>query len=140
MTDRPLYGRPTVTELVVAVREFLDEEVARTAPRLARYNARVAANVLGIVSRELAAGEADQAATDQDLRRLGFPDEAALAGAIRDGRLDDDLAEVAGVVRFVVRRRVAVAHPGYDLGAAAPAGPGVRGEGRGQPRGLDAPR
>jgi len=53
--DTPgLHGRPTARELVDAVRGFLTEDVmASTTGRLS-FHARVAANMLGIVERELA--------------------------------------------------------------------------------------
>jgi hypothetical protein len=47
------YGRPTASELVDAVREFLTDQVMPgTAGQLA-FHARVAANALAIVGREL---------------------------------------------------------------------------------------
>jgi aminoglycoside phosphotransferase (APT) family kinase protein len=50
------YGRPTASELLDAVREFLTEQVmAHTDGQLA-FHARVAANALAIVARELALG------------------------------------------------------------------------------------
>ena len=45
---------------------------------------------------------------------LGFPDEQALAAAIRAGDLDARGAEVLPVLRALVRHRLAVAHPGYE--------------------------
>jgi hypothetical protein len=48
------------------------------------------------------------------LAALGFPDEDALATAIRTGALDDRGADVLPVLRTVVRHRLSIAHPGYD--------------------------
>ena len=55
LPDTPgLHGRPTARELVDAVRGFLTEDVmVNTTGRLS-FHARVAANMLGIVERELA--------------------------------------------------------------------------------------
>jgi ketosteroid isomerase-like protein len=50
MTD---YGRPTAIELVDAVREFLDSDVRDATNGQVNFHARVAANVLRIVRREL---------------------------------------------------------------------------------------
>ncbi|WP_237571817.1 DUF6285 domain-containing protein [Mycolicibacterium lacusdiani] len=109
-----LHGRPTAAELVAAVAEFLDTEVRgkSTAPdgRLAGavdFHARVAANALRIVERELL-----DTAPDPDF--LGHGDERALAAAIRSGELDDRPADVLPVLRTLVMRRLAVAHPGYE--------------------------
>ena len=115
-----LYGRPTAAELVAAVADFLDNDVrAATGPdsRLAdagqvNFHARVAANVLRIVQRELT----DDSAADVTgrLAELGFTDEAQLAAAIRAGTLDDRADAVLPALRMLVRHRLAVAHPGYD--------------------------
>jgi hypothetical protein len=101
--------------LVAAVAEFLETDVrTSTGPnsRLAdagqvNFHARVAANVLRTVERELL----DASATP-DL--LGFGDERALAAAIRAGDLDDRRPEVEATLRTLVLHRLAVAHPGYD--------------------------
>ena len=115
-----LYGRPTAAELVAAVADFLDNDVrSATGPdgRLAdagqvNFHARVAANVLRIVERELTADSA--AEVTGRLAELGFADEAQLAAAIRAGALDDRAADVLPTLRTLVRHRLAVAHPGYD--------------------------
>ncbi|MGH9884468.1 MAG: DUF6285 domain-containing protein [bacterium] len=46
--------RPTVQELLGAVRSFLEKELMPELEGVRRFHARVAVNVLGIVSRELA--------------------------------------------------------------------------------------
>ncbi|MED5812222.1 DUF6285 domain-containing protein [Mycolicibacterium sp. 050232] len=110
-----LYGRPTAAELVAAVAEFLDTEVRDSDSVAApvKFQARVAANALRMVERELSAGKAAPAA-EAALAGLGFTDEAALAAAIRAGELDDRADEVTACLRVLVRQRLAAAHPGYD--------------------------
>ena len=109
-----LYGRPTAAELVAAVADFLDNDVrSATGPDAAQVNfhARVAANVLRIVERELldaSAGDVTAALAD-----LGFSDEAELAAAIRAGTVDDRPGDLLATLRTLVRRRLDVAHPGY---------------------------
>jgi hypothetical protein len=127
-----IYGRPTLGELVAAVRESLEDATAGRGPALSGYGARVAANVLAVVERELARGAADQRAYAGLLTRLGAADEAALAAEIRAGRRDDQLAELAGEFRAIVAARLAVAHPGY---ATPPDGLAERG-GAGEVRGC----
>lgn len=108
--------RPTATELIAAVAEFLETEVRdATGPnsRLAdlgavNFHARVAANALRIVERELL-----QAGPEPELP--GFDDEQALAKAIRSGEFDDRTAELDPMLRALVRYRLDVAHPGYHL-------------------------
>jgi hypothetical protein len=106
------HGRPVAAELVAAVAEFLETDVREATTGQVNFHARVAANALRIVERELLdQGEAECSAA---LARLGFADEDALAGAIRAGELDGRADEVLACLRTVVRHRLAVAHPGYD--------------------------
>jgi hypothetical protein len=50
------YGRPTASELLDAVREFLTDQVMPATSGQLAFHARVAANALGIVARELELG------------------------------------------------------------------------------------
>jgi hypothetical protein len=107
-----LYGRPTAAELVAAVADFLDSDVRAATDGQVSFHARVAANVLRTVERELldqTAGEVTAA-----LDELGFADETQLAAAIRAGELDGRAGDVLPCLRTLVRHRLAVAHPGYD--------------------------
>ncbi|BBU23763.1 phosphotransferase family protein [Mycobacterium xenopi] len=107
-----LYGRPTAPELVAAVAEFLETDVRQATSGRVNFHARVAANALRMVERELLAAE-DRAARTA-LARLGFTDEAELAAAIRGGDLDQRAADVTSCLRTLVKHRLAVVHPGYE--------------------------
>ena len=104
-----LNGRPTAAELVAAVAEFLDNDVRAACSGQVGFHARVAANVLRIVERELLDDTSD--VPRQALGTLGFQDEAALAAAIRAGHIGD---EALPALHALVRHRLAVAHPGYE--------------------------
>jgi aminoglycoside phosphotransferase (APT) family kinase protein len=54
------YGRPTASELLDAVRGFLTDQVMPATTGQLAFHARVAANVLGIVARELELGPLPQ--------------------------------------------------------------------------------
>ena len=105
-----IYGRPTAAELVAAVAEFLEADVREATTGQVNFHARVAANALRIVERELLDEGTDPNAA---LAELGFADEAEFAAAIRAGGLDERSADVTACLRALVRRRLAVAHPGY---------------------------
>jgi hypothetical protein len=107
-----LHGRPSAAELVAAVAEFLDGEVRSATTGAVNFHALVAANALRIVERELLDSEADTPLVALDA--LGYPDEDALAAAIRAGELDGRDTEVMACLRALVRHRLAIAHPGYD--------------------------
>ena len=107
------HDAPSVAELVVAVREFLERDVMPATEGRVQFHTRVAMNVLGMVERELTLGPAQAEAHAAALAGLGVADEADLARAIRDGALDDRQAEVLAVVRETVRAKLEVANPRY---------------------------
>src|SRR6202020_1344066 len=88
------FGRPTAAELVEAVREYLTALMERSE-NVARFEARVARNALGVAERELLLGPGFAAAHAARLADLGFADDAALATALRSGALDDEWASIA---------------------------------------------
>jgi hypothetical protein len=112
--------RPTAAELVQAVREFLEHDVmANSTDKRVQFHARVAANALGMVERELNNGrELVDAERVRATALLGHDDEVGLlerelASRIRDGSLDDRLDAVRDHVRATVREKLLVANPGY---------------------------
>lgn len=108
-----LHGRPTAAELVDAVREYLSDQVVPGTDGALSYHARVAANVLGTVGRELAAGTRPQQRRALALAGLGVHDEAELCAAIRAGSFDGDRDELVAVLAAGVVERVSVANPSY---------------------------
>jgi uncharacterized protein DUF6285 len=111
-----MYDHPTAAELIGAARMQLEQQVIPSIaePRL-RFQTLVAANVLAIVERELAAGEAHLAAAWRRAASLqGDPADqpagetlhAAVAAQAR--RLCEDIR--AGVYDDGRRRRALLAH------------------------------
>lgn len=112
------HDRPTVAELVEAVREWLESDVMTADDTRLRFHARVAANMLATVERELQLGAAQERAHAERLGGLGVADDTELAARIRDGSIDDRLDEVRAAVAAAVRDKLAVANPGYmDAGS-----------------------
>jgi Domain of unknown function (DUF6285) len=107
-----LYGRPTAAELVAAVADFLDHDVRDAVTGQVNFHARVAANALRMVQRELLAP--DGADVTAALAALGAADETGLADAIRRGALDDRSEDLMPCLRMIVSHRLAAAHPGYE--------------------------
>lgn len=101
------HGRPTAAELVAAVTEFLDSDVRGATEGQVNFHARVAANVLRIVEREL---------TGESTTTI---DEGELVAAIRGGGLDGRAGEVMTALRTLVYDRLEVAHPGYAVASVA---------------------
>lgn len=107
------HDAPSAVELVEAVREFLEGDVADATEGRVRFHARVAARALSIVERELVAADLMAAEHARRLAALGFGSDAELAAAIRSGACDDRWDEVAAAVRATVADKLAVANPGY---------------------------
>jgi hypothetical protein len=107
------HDRPTATELVEAVREFLERDVMAATEGRVQFHTRVAVNVLGMVQRELELGPEQAAAHRARLDALGFADEAELAAAIRGGDVDDRYDEIKSAVAATVTDKLKVANPRY---------------------------
>jgi hypothetical protein len=107
-----LYGRPTAAELVAAVADFLDHEVRDAVTGSVNFHARVAANALRMVQRELLAARPLEVTAALD--HLGVADESTLAEAIRSGAMDDRGDALTSCLRAIVSHRLAAAHPGYE--------------------------
>jgi len=110
---RTVHDRPTAAELIEAVREFLETDVMGSTEGRVRFHARVAANALAIVERELAAGTAAADGHGWRLAALGVADDAQLAGAIRAGDLDDRWDDVVTALAATALDKVRVANPRY---------------------------
>jgi hypothetical protein len=111
--DPSLHGRPTAIELVEAVREFLVDRVVTAELGATSYHARVAANALAIVERELAAGPDPLERRGRALGRLGIRDEADLCQQLRVGQVDLAGGEVIDVIADGVVERLSIANPGF---------------------------
>jgi aminoglycoside phosphotransferase (APT) family kinase protein len=109
------FGRPTAAELVEAVREYLERKVMETSEGAVKFEARVARNVLRTAERQLQLGPAIADAHRARLAALGFEDDAALAAAIRSGKLagDAEWAATGEALAAAARDQLLVANPGH---------------------------
>jgi aminoglycoside phosphotransferase (APT) family kinase protein len=107
------HDRPTAPELLDAVAEYLTADVLEATEGRVRFHARVAANVVALVAREIQLGPAQVDAHRARLDALGFADDAGLVEALRTGALDDRLPEIGDTVWEAVCDKVLVANPGY---------------------------
>ena len=115
-----IHDRPTLTELVASVREYLERDVMAVAGRVG-FHARVAARVLAMAERELALGPAQARAeharltellgADGDIRALTVE----LARRIRAGEVAPTDRATLDAVRASVRSKLAVANPAYAV-------------------------
>jgi hypothetical protein len=121
--------RPEAPELLDAVAEYLFADVRGAVPREDRFRVLVAANLCAVLAREWRAGEQplredlqlfqELLGEDPGPRVEDLPDavreaEERLSERLRSGGMDDRVGEVADSLRAHVRRKLAVARPGYD--------------------------
>jgi hypothetical protein len=128
-----MQARPTVHELLDAVQRFLDEEIVPNSEGRRQFVARVSANVLRMVDRELLLEDAHQtrewAALDALLGAAPLPAERTarlatlrarndeLCARIRAGAFDDgqEYAALVASVRQSVQDTLAVTDPSYGV-------------------------
>jgi len=128
-----MQDRPDARELLEAVRAFLDEQVVPALDGTRQFHARVAANVLAIVGREIAGGdEALRVEWRQLVTLLADPTSTlpetgaalvaavrtlneALATRIQTGDADDGpwRHAVLAHLRATAETRLAIANPKY---------------------------
>ncbi len=98
-------GHPQAAVLLAAVRAFLEEARAALDGRMA-FHARIAANVLAIVERELTAPDAAD-----PLAPWGGA--GAVCAGLRDGRLDPEDRALLAAMREDVLAKLAIDNPRY---------------------------
>ena len=94
-------GVPSSAELARAVREFLEQEVMPATEGSLRFHARVAANVLGQIERELQSGLPDMTG------------DIELSAAIRAGSVD--LEQAYASIRETVVAKLRISNPRHLL-------------------------
>ncbi len=108
-----LHSGPDANQLLHAVRHWLVEDLSADVQGRNRFHARVAANIVAQVERELALGPSQKRERARRLAGLGLTDGRELAGAISEGDLDPEDPAVIAAVRAEVVDRLLVANPRY---------------------------
>lgn len=115
-----MMDQPSMRELVEAVRDFLEQKAMPELKGHTAFHARVAANALSIVARELEQGP--QSAQDEleRLRNLlghgGTLEELnrELCARIRGGAFTLDTPGLAEHLTVTTREKLAIDQPGYS--------------------------
>jgi hypothetical protein len=111
---------PTAAQLVCAVRDFLEKVAGPKLEGHAAFHARVAANALAIVERELRLAPAEDAAERERLRALLGADGALeaqnreLCRRIREGALGPETPGLLAHLRATTLAKLAVDQPRYS--------------------------
>ena len=106
-----MHDRPTVAELLEAVREWVDGDVRTGTEGRLSFHARVATNALRMLERELALEPALSEAHADAAARARVRRRRELAARIRAGDLDDRLEEVRTLVAASVHDKLARRQP-----------------------------
>jgi len=117
-----MQDHPTPDELLDAVASFLREQVVPSTTGTAAYHARVAANALDIVRRQLALAPAAQQREQAALAALLAADAAtdvaqlnhALCERIASGAMTLETPGLTDVLWQITLDKLAVDQPGYD--------------------------
>jgi len=115
-----MMDQPSILELVNAVRDFIEMHAMPELKGHTAFHARVAANALGIVSRELEFGTAASEAERRRLVALLGQDgmllelNRELCARIRDGRIGLDTPGLADHLAQTSCDKVTIDQPGYD--------------------------
>jgi hypothetical protein len=118
---------PKAQELTTAVTRWIDEVRPGLDPRNA-FLARVAANVLGVIGRELTLGPAAQAAATERLTVVldyqgSFEDlNADLCRRLRAGEMTAETPGLLAALKANVLDQLAIDQPNYRHEGSAPAG------------------
>jgi hypothetical protein len=115
-----MMDQPSMRELVEAVRDFIEQKAMPELKGHTAFHARVAANALSIVMREL---ELEPRSAKDELARLqkllgrdGILDELnrELCRRIRDGAFTLDTPGLAEHLTITTRDKVAIDQPNYS--------------------------
>jgi Domain of unknown function (DUF6285) len=115
-----MMDQPSMRELVEAVRNFLEQKAIPELKGHTAFHARVAANALAIVVRQLEQGAQADAAELARLRALlgrdGTLEELnrALCRAIRDGDIDILSPELQQHLERIARAKIEIDQPSYS--------------------------
>jgi hypothetical protein len=115
-----MMDQPSMRELVEAVRHFLETKAMPELNGHTAFHARVAANALAIVARQLELGAQAEAEEIEGLRALTGRDGSAeelnraLCQAIRTGELDILSPELQQHLERTTRAKIEIDQPNYS--------------------------
>jgi hypothetical protein len=115
-----MMDQPSMLELVKAVQSFIETKAMPELKGHTAFHARVAANALGIVARELEFGpKAEDAEKTQLIALLGHDGSLddlnrKLCGQIRDGKIDIESDALRQHLELTILDKVAIDQPNYS--------------------------
>lgn len=114
-----MHQPPTAVELLRTVSSTLNDEIVPALDGPAQHRARVAANIVEIVAREIELGPAVRAGEAAALAAIlgdESTDAADVAAALRAGAADDpaEHVRIRDLLVAIARGDLSITKPGYD--------------------------
>jgi hypothetical protein len=105
------HDRPTASELIESVREWLEKDVLPSVDGRLVFHTRVAMNSLDIVKRELDSAEVVDSMHSDALKSLNVESDKDLSQRIQSGDFDEDLLGLLNLLAPVIENKVRVSNP-----------------------------
>ena len=112
-----IFDKPTITELLYAIKYFLDSKIKGEVPPHLAFKLRIVENVLNIVIREIEHGEDLSKEVKSDLKELLETDVSnieELASIIKYKKIDLENQDLKNLLVKLSKNKIAVDNPNYS--------------------------
>ena len=112
-----IFDRPTSSELIKAVMDFLDTKIKDELPQHLAFKLRITNNVLGMVQREIDQGEQLSEEVIKVMSDVIKSDELTtkeLSNLIKNGDLDLSDEGLKNLLILLSKNKIAVDNPNYS--------------------------
>ena len=112
-----IFDRPTSSELIKAVMDFLDTKIKDELPPHLAFKLRITNNVLGMVQREIDQGETLQQEVYDAMQSIMHYDELTtkkLSELIKDRKIDLKDEDLKDLLAILSKNKIAVDNPNYS--------------------------
>ncbi len=112
-----IFDRPTSSELIKAVMDFLDTKIKDELPPHLAFKLRITNNVLGMVRREIDQGETLHKEVYDAMKNLINSDELStksFSNLIKNGKIDLKDEELKDLLVLLSKNKIAVDNPNYS--------------------------
>ena len=112
-----IFDRPTSSELIKAVMDFLDTKIKDELPPHLAFKLRITNNVLGMVQREIDHGETLHQEVHDAMQNLINSEELTtenLSDFIKNGKIDLKNRDLEDLLVLLSKNKIAVDNPNYS--------------------------
>ena len=112
-----IFDRPTSSELIKAVMDFLDTKIKDELPPHLAFKLRITNNVLGMVQREIDHGETLHQEVHDAMQNLINSEELTtenLSDLIKNGKIDLKNRDLEDLSVLLSKNKIAVDNPNYS--------------------------